>query len=106
MLYYTQGRNLNQEIRDKKPDGDKSTRMDIVVRDDGKSIDKTSKDFRFASSVASFGMLLRKSQYKGGYTLDAVAELAESAIGDDPEGYRKEFVKLVNTARKLRANEN
>ncbi|MDP6636537.1 MAG: VWA domain-containing protein [Phycisphaerae bacterium] len=100
------GEMMTVKLRYKKPDGDKSTRMDIVVRDDGKSIDKTSKDFRFASSVASFGMLLRKSQYKGGYTLDAVAELAESAIGDDPEGYRKEFVKLVNTARKLRANEN
>ncbi len=96
---------MTVKLRYKKPDGDKSTRMDIVVRDDGLSIDKCSKDFRFASSVASFGMILRGSKYKGSYTMDAVVELAQSSIGDDPEGYRKEFVKLVKTARKLKSSE-
>ncbi|MBL7220633.1 MAG: VWA domain-containing protein [Phycisphaerae bacterium] len=96
---------MTVKLRYKKPDGDKSTLMETVVRDEGRSIDKSPKDFRFASSVASFGMILRKSEHKGSYTLAAVAELAESAIGDDPEGYRKEFVKLVKTARKLRSSE-
>jgi len=96
---------MTVKLRYKKPDGDKSTLMEVVVRDEGRSIDKSPKDFRFASSVASFGMILRKSEHKGSYTLAAVAELAESSIGDDPEGYRKEFVKLVKTARKLRSSE-
>jgi Ca-activated chloride channel homolog len=93
---------MTVKLRYKKPDGDTSTRLDVIVRDDGRSIDKCSKDFRFASSVASFGMLLRKSQYKGSYTMNAVIELAESAIGDDKEGYRKEFVNLVKIARELK----
>ena len=99
------GEMMTVKLRYKKPDGDKSTLMETVVRDEGQSIDKSHKDFRFASSVASFGMILRKSEHKGSYTLAAVAELAESAIGDDPEGYRKEFVKLVKTAEKLRSSE-
>ena len=99
------GEMMTVKLRYKKPDGDKSTLMEVVVRDEGRSIDKSPKDFRFATSVASFGMILRKSQYKGSYTLAAVAELAESSIGDDPEGYRKEFVKLVKTARTLKSSE-
>ncbi|MBT3198407.1 MAG: VWA domain-containing protein [Phycisphaerales bacterium] len=93
---------MTVKLRYKKPDGKTSTRMDVIVRDDQRSIDKCSKDFRFASSVASFGMILRKSQYKGSYTLGAVIEMASSARGDDKEGYRKEFVKLVKIARDLK----
>jgi len=99
------GEMMTVKLRYKKPDGEKSTLMETVVRDEEQSIDKSPKDFRFASSVASFGMILRKSEHKGSYTLAAVAELAESAIGDDPHGYRKEFVKLVKTAEKLRNSE-
>jgi len=96
------GEMMTVKLRYKKPDGDKSTRMDLVVRDDGRSIDKCSKDFRFASSVASFGMLLRGSKHKGSYTLDAVLELAQASLGDDKEGYRKEFLKLVKITRDIK----
>ncbi|MCP4375294.1 MAG: VWA domain-containing protein [bacterium] len=96
------GEMMTVKLRYKKPDGDNSTLIATTVRDDDRSIDKCDKDFRFASSVASFGMILRKSKYKGSYTLAAVAELAKSSLGDDLEGYRKGFLKLVKTAQKLR----
>ena len=46
-------------------------------------------------------MILRESEYKGSYTLDAVIELAQSVRGEDASGYRAEFIELAKTARAL-----
>jgi Ca-activated chloride channel family protein len=54
-----------------------------------------SADFRFAASVAEFGMLLRNSEHKGRATAGQVLTLARGALGGDEGGYRAEFVRLV-----------
>ncbi|MCK4626907.1 MAG: DUF3520 domain-containing protein, partial [Phycisphaerae bacterium] len=92
---------LTLKLRYKQPDGDKSTLMQYPVTDDGGRFDKASADFRFATAVASFGMILRDSKYKGTYTLEAVIELAQSSKGADKNGYRAEFIQLVKTAKVL-----
>jgi len=46
-------------------------------------------------------MLLRNSPHRGNATLDAVIELAQSALGADKSGYRAEFVGLVRSAKAL-----
>ena len=58
-------------------------------------------DFRFASAVAAFGLVLRESQYRGTATLDQVLQLARGSEGRDPDGERAEFVRLVESARLL-----
>jgi Ca-activated chloride channel family protein len=60
-----------------------------------------SKDFRFAASVAGFGMLLKKSKYKGNLTYRDLITLARNARGNDREGYRAEYVRLLETAELL-----
>ena len=60
-----------------------------------------STDFRFAAAVAGFGMLLRDSEYAGDLTLNDVVGLAERGRGDDPRGYRGEFIRLVEAVRDL-----
>lgn len=60
-----------------------------------------SPDFRFASAVAAFGLLLRDSEYKGSATWPAVREWAKSALGHDRRGYRADFLDLVNRAERL-----
>ena len=60
-----------------------------------------SGDFRFAASVAAFGMLLRESEYKGETTYDQVQKWARDSVGMDRNGLRSEFVKLVSIARDL-----
>ncbi|RFM34227.1 YfbK domain-containing protein [Chitinophaga silvisoli] len=57
-------------------------------------------DFRFASSVALCGMILRHSAYKGEGDSKMVLEIAKRALGDDPGNYRKEFIKLVKDLKK------
>ncbi len=56
-------------------------------------------DFRFAASVASFGMLLRDSKHKGSATYDDVLQVAEGAMGPDAGGYRAGFLDLVRKAQ-------
>jgi Ca-activated chloride channel family protein len=46
--------------------------------------------------------LLRNSQYKGNGDFKLVEELARKAMGNDEEGYRNEFVQLVENAALLK----
>ncbi|PUZ27409.1 Ca-activated chloride channel family protein [Chitinophaga costaii] len=57
-------------------------------------------DFRFASSVSLFGMLLRKSAFAGQGNIDLVIRIAKSSQDQDPEGYRGEFLKMAKAVKK------
>ncbi|MEW6548725.1 MAG: VWA domain-containing protein [Spirochaetota bacterium] len=59
------------------------------------------EDFRFASAVVEFGMLLRDSPYKAQASYQALFERARQAKGLDLEGYRAEFVRIVEMAEIL-----
>ncbi len=87
------------KLRYKKPAEDTSVKLEIPVNDSKVALKKTSENFRFASAVALFGMLLRNSEYveKGNY--DMVIELASNAKTKDDEGYRAEFVRLAKTVK-------
>ncbi|MDH3222543.1 MAG: DUF3520 domain-containing protein, partial [Gemmatimonadota bacterium] len=83
------------KIRYKDPSGERSKLLDHVVMD---RVSRPSTDFRFATAVAGFGMLLRDSPHAGDLTLPQVIELAEGALGPDRRGYRSEFVRLAEMA--------
>ncbi|WP_419950433.1 YfbK domain-containing protein [Candidatus Palauibacter sp.] len=89
---------LYVKVRYKDPDGAESKLLAHAVGDRSRS---PSGGFRFAAAVAGFGMLLRDSPHAGGYTLDDVIRLAERGKGEDPRGYRGEFIRLVETVRDL-----
>jgi Ca-activated chloride channel family protein len=44
-------------------------------------------------------MVLRDSKYKGVGDFSLVQQLAKNAMGQDKEGYRKEFIQLVKMHR-------
>jgi Ca-activated chloride channel family protein len=96
------GELLTLKVRYKQPDGDKSSLLEFPVKDEGNKFGQASEDFRFASSVAAFAMLLRGSQYSGSTTIDAVLEIADANKGVDKSGYRAEFVELVREAKRLK----
>jgi len=95
------GELMTLKLRYKAPDADFSKLVEFPVRDSGKAWKDSSKEYRFAASVAAFGMLLRGSQYKGLANWFLVEELAGEAKGTDPHGYRAEFIELVKKARTL-----
>jgi len=60
-----------------------------------------SGDFRFASAVAGFGMLLRDSPYKGNTGFDNILNMAQSSVGKDPSGYRRGFLEMIKKAQAI-----
>jgi Ca-activated chloride channel family protein len=94
---------LTIKIRYKKPDGITSMLMEKPVRNYVNDMEDASENLRFAAAVSEFGMILRNSEFKGSSSLDEAARLAKSARGEDEEGYRSEFVRLIDTVKGLRA---
>jgi Ca-activated chloride channel family protein len=92
---------MTVKFRYKPPKEEKSKLIEHPVIDPGISLAETSDNFRFSAAVAGFGMLLRDSKFKGNLTYDAVIELAKGSKGKDPEGYRAEFIRLVETCSLL-----
>jgi len=92
------GETMTVKLRYKEPDGHTSRLLEHAITDPGLALVDASDDFIFAAAVASFGMILRDSPNKGGSTLGAVLELAQQSIGEDPHGYRAEFVDMVRRA--------
>ena len=91
---------LTVKLRYKLPNSDSSNKMEVpvLISDINK---KTSSDFKFIMAVSMFGQLLRESDFKGSSSYDKVIELANNGIGADTHGYRKEFVRLVESVNQL-----
>jgi Ca-activated chloride channel homolog len=91
-------------LRYKDPDGDTSRLLEYpVVKSSLLSMAEHTPDFRFAAGVAAFGQLLRGGKYVGDFAFADVEALAASGLGVDQEGYRKEFLSLVQLADSLTA---
>ncbi len=89
------------KLRYKEPDASTSKLMVHTVMDASKKWESTSDNFRFSAAVAEFGMLLRQSGYAQQSSFQQVAALARSAAGSDLNGYRREFIQLVQTAESV-----
>ena len=99
---YAGGELMFVKLRYKEPDGDISKLIEHPLIDANTSIKNTSDNFRFASSVAAFGMLLRNSSYCADADFETVLIMARNASGEDAEGYRHEFIQLVKNASMLK----
>jgi Ca-activated chloride channel family protein len=98
------GEIMNIKLRYKQPASEVSRLIEHPVFDNQVAIAKTTDNFRFASAVAQFGMLLRNSEFKSNASFNSVLNLARNAKGNDEEGYRAEFIRLVESAKSLAGN--
>jgi Ca-activated chloride channel family protein len=89
------------KFRYKKPDGDTSSEIIQVVKNSNESISSASDDFKFASSVAWFGLVLRNSDLIKNKNLVDIEKLSKKGKGNDGEGYRSEFVRLLETYKTI-----
>ena len=94
------------KFRYKAPDQTVSQLIKTAIKRPAKinTFDKASQDFRFASTVAHFGEVLKHSKYIGSVEYDTLINHALSSKGDDPFGYRSEFIQLVRLAANLDNN--
>ena len=92
---------MTLKLRYKQPEGKTSKLLEFPLVDEPIPFAQADREYQFAASVASFGMLLRNSKFKGNATYASVEEIAQSASGGDENGYRIEFVQLVSKAKEL-----
>jgi Ca-activated chloride channel homolog len=92
---------MQVKLRYKKPNETVSQLITQSVMDKPVKLENASANFRFAAAVAAFGMVLRDSDYKGAANFDQVLRLANQAKGEDKEGYRAEFIRLVESCKTL-----
>ncbi len=90
-------------LRYKAPDGDVSKLIETplsvaALRDPAGA----PADARFAAAVAAFGQKLRGGEYLGEFGFDQIAAAARDARGGDEDGYRAEFIELVEIAEALK----
>lgn len=91
---------LNVKLRYKNPDENKSRKLEVPVL--ANAVNKTaSEEQNFIMAVAMFSQLLRDSDYKGDASYAKVIELARKGLNDDPNGYRHEFIRLVEAVGQL-----
>jgi Ca-activated chloride channel homolog len=89
------------KIRYKLPKSDVSTLISTPAdrASEHARFEEAPTEARFATSVAAFGEILRGGRHTGSFAYDDVLRIASAARGDDPFGYRTEFLQLVRSAK-------
>jgi Ca-activated chloride channel homolog len=99
----TQDELMHVRVRYKPPTGGASRLLQHAVLE---RRGDSSESFRWATAVAEFGMLLRASEHRGQASLAHVLEEARAARGQDPGGWRAEFIRMVESYRGLALTES
>lgn len=84
------------KIRYKLPNEDTSKLITTPVTNANAEI---SQDARFSVAVSAFGQILKNDSSIQKMSLDDVIALAQLGKGEDPFGYRAEFINLVRLAK-------
>jgi len=92
------------KFRYKRPDGDVSKLIVKTVDNETISLDKSSDNLRWSAAVATFGMLIKNLDYVEDADFKTVLKWAKSARGKDENGYRIEFIKMVETSQFMSKN--
>ncbi|WP_427874989.1 YfbK domain-containing protein [Flavobacterium sp. MMS24-S5] len=87
------------KFRYKKPDGDESIEMVQVIENKSVILEKASDDMKFSSAVAWFGLKLRDSKLIADKSSKEIIKLAKQGNSNDGEGYKAEFIRLVETSK-------
>lgn len=92
---------LTVKLRYKQPKGETSQLIQKVLNNNGQSYNNASDNLRFACGVATFGMLLRDSKFKGNATYTLAKQLLLSTKLNIENGYRAELIELITKTEKL-----
>ncbi len=93
---------LTVKFRYKQPDGEKSILLTKTMKDEVIELENASHNLQFSAAVASFGMKLRQSTSVNDLDFKDILEIAKMAKGLDENGYRAEFLRLVETAELIK----
>lgn len=91
------------KIRWKSPQGKESQLVEFPL---SFAIKAPSEDMRFRAAVAAYGQKLRGSEYLNNTSWQQIKQWAQKAKGEDPQGYRAEFIRLIGLAKDLDNSQN
>ncbi|HAX5098738.1 TPA: VWA domain-containing protein [Escherichia coli] len=91
------------KIRWKYPQGNESQLVEFPL---ASAIKAPSEDMRFRAAVAAYGQKLRGSEYLNNTSWQQIKQWAQKAKGEDPQGYRAEFIHLIGLAKDLDNSQN
>lgn len=83
------------DFRYKKPDEEVSRPLTHAVNMSPVPIENASQNMRFAAGVTAYGLMCRESEYIGDVDKEMVYDLASRATGFDPNGFREEFLDII-----------
>ena len=89
---------LEIKFRYKQVDSNNSVLFSHIVQDSGAAFNESSDLHKFTASVASFGLLLRDSQYKGNTSFEKILNTVDPLVLTDEYGLKAEFSYLVDLA--------
>ncbi len=92
---------LTVKVRYKEPTKETSELLNVAVKKDLGRLAEMSGDFNFASAVAGFGMLITDSSHKEQLSHGMIIAAAKKGKGLDNNGYRAEFIRLVENSELL-----
>ncbi|WP_045826561.1 vWA domain-containing protein [Teredinibacter turnerae] len=87
------------KIRYKQPGGSESQLISTPIPVAKGAPQTQLREAQFGAAVAGFAQWLKDPRYLGNWSLDDALKLAQANKGDDPYGYRTEFVQLVRKAK-------
>ena len=90
------GELLTVSLRYKLPEATESVLLEVPAVDSAATFESASADFKFAASVAAFGMILRDSPLKGTASIEDILKIAANASSNDSA--RTEFVSMARKA--------
>ena len=89
------------KFRYKKPDGDTSKELVQVIENKSIATELATKDFKFCSAVAWFGLKLRNSKLISNAKPEAILQLAKDGIDNDIDGYKAELIRLIEAYKSI-----
>ena len=97
------GRLFTVKLRHKLPDTETSEKsQDYAAMNSDVQLSESNVDFRFTAAVASFGMQIRDSKFRGNWTLQNVLSMADASLSSDRNGERTEFTDLVRGVMRIK----
>ncbi len=96
------GELLTVKLRYQQPEGTAPSQLiEVPVKDPGTAWAAASANFRWTAAVAGYGLLLKGSAHAGDLSWETIRTLAAGSKGPDPDGFRGEFLQLIEKAASL-----
>jgi Ca-activated chloride channel family protein len=102
LRYKLPSKNSEKNDKDNNSEASKLVSYPIAISSIQPKADESSNNFKFSAAVAAFGQKLRGGDYLvDDFNYQDILTLARQGKGHDKNGYRGEFIQLVNLASSL-----